>query len=1202
MAKYCRNCGAELRDGAKFCEACGSKVPEEKPAKFFCTSCGKELSSDALFCPFCGAKTGGKPSVTPPSPTPSVRPAPIPDRTRQNGAPTRQTPVSRDLPDYMKPGYQQRVKEERQTAKPASSMKKGGRALSFFLSVVLVAEFCVAGFKYPGFLKKGGLDQPGIVTGKTDGNGDSGRIDAQTREFLDSFGITEEQLEAFRSLEIEATPENSPGNPRFIEARYTNEDYASAQSLDAKVSRDNPEADFPQFGIHIDLKSWNLDSEEDTLTVKKLPMKTDAATDCELYAYDYSLASGQHEFYTDVEITVPLQGDPSVFDGVLYYNEGADVWEDTYCELSEDGKTYTLYTSHFSTDAERTDLKLKKLMKEVKSGIDRFTDQNGTIFRILPEEYPSKYPNSKTFLYKVGIRNDWKLETFFSQQTKESLALYEALMKKGGGIPAEAGSAEGWGVLGEKTDLGASAQTGTSIFFGNTGLGKIVTNSSGWNAINVGISVIGLYTLMMRCLDQWQRGVDFGDIVKSNKWNFVSASVSAAGLFLTACKSLGIATVAGVSTTFGATALAVVGAALYAYTKIDAEVTKAYEFNYPLGQPKTLEDAAYYYYLSDYGWNSSERPEETGKGDAAAYAFIRLIESDPTDYDDSHAPAYHSLDIRGNGWALALNYLFQKYRDDPVKLGEMVKKLCDDFIERFWSDEIRPSVRYDCWKKALNKLLSDGRLPNYYRKHQDAGENVMTDSRAMELLGIDKNELQRRKELQAYIDDGRSIDGLFDNAAERDKYICFDDMDKDALKETARAVLNKNLNPIFYAIYQKYYKEAFQEVLREYREELLPLLNTRITFYMKDTSVKEGATSAVSKYDHFGFVGYNAQFEPSNKEVGPHTIFTNMALEYRANTPVLLETLVYHYVRAGCPTKVNVKCTADGMAVDGFANWDGVDISADENSLWSGTDPKYWENSQFWEVWKLFVPGGVKENEIIYKRLQTVKDMKVPVEFKGEPPKGNTYNMVLKSNSLIEYTEPPEEHKNGDWFTYTPYGADNTITVSGNQVTVSLNAINYVWRNSSFGELGESRVFTFKRDAVSASGTLIDEWKSSDGYLCKKYTLNNPPAISGSYKEEEDWDSDRMYYGNKYTASEWKAINSYSLTKEYKITSISGGDVLLYFDSSGTKLVKASVGVSGSGTYSWKYDEGYLKRMQGMMENGTENKGVSFEMVLRAPD
>ena len=209
--------------------------------------------------------------------------------------------------------------------------------------------------------------------------------------------------------------------------------------------------------------------------------------------------------------------------------------------------------------------------------------------------------------------------------------------------------------------------------------------------------------------------------------------------------------------------------------------------------------------------------------------------------------------------------------------------------------------------------------------------------------------------------------------------------------------------------------------------------------------------------------------------------------------------------------------------------------------------------------------------------------------------------MVLQSNSPIEYAEPPETDKNGDWFTYTPYGADNTVTVSGDQVTVSLNAINYVWRNSSFGELGESRVFTFKRDAVTVSGTLTEE-SAGDDYILKTYTLKNPPAISGSYKEEEDWDSSRRYYDNKYTASDWKKINSYSLTNEYKITGTPSGTVVLNYDSKGTKLLRATVTIGGSGTYSWKYDDGYLERMQGMMENGTENKGVTFIMILRAPD
>ncbi len=58
----CPNCGAEMRDAAVFCTACGTKLPEPPPeeelptAGNICKSCGKELGDDAVFCPGCGTK------------------------------------------------------------------------------------------------------------------------------------------------------------------------------------------------------------------------------------------------------------------------------------------------------------------------------------------------------------------------------------------------------------------------------------------------------------------------------------------------------------------------------------------------------------------------------------------------------------------------------------------------------------------------------------------------------------------------------------------------------------------------------------------------------------------------------------------------------------------------------------------------------------------------------------------------------------------------------------------------------------------------------------------------------------------------------------------------------------------------------------------------------------------------------------------
>lgn len=54
--RYCENCGAELRDNAKFCSSCGSSceiVAAEKKVRF-CENCGSKLKGDDLFCPECG--------------------------------------------------------------------------------------------------------------------------------------------------------------------------------------------------------------------------------------------------------------------------------------------------------------------------------------------------------------------------------------------------------------------------------------------------------------------------------------------------------------------------------------------------------------------------------------------------------------------------------------------------------------------------------------------------------------------------------------------------------------------------------------------------------------------------------------------------------------------------------------------------------------------------------------------------------------------------------------------------------------------------------------------------------------------------------------------------------------------------------------------------------------------------------------------
>ena len=82
--KYCKNCGKELKEGAKFCPSCGSAVSAQNnapgfektgagkiqsgldavktsrqdslnPSQAFCKNCGAPLKEGAKFCPKCGS-------------------------------------------------------------------------------------------------------------------------------------------------------------------------------------------------------------------------------------------------------------------------------------------------------------------------------------------------------------------------------------------------------------------------------------------------------------------------------------------------------------------------------------------------------------------------------------------------------------------------------------------------------------------------------------------------------------------------------------------------------------------------------------------------------------------------------------------------------------------------------------------------------------------------------------------------------------------------------------------------------------------------------------------------------------------------------------------------------------------------------------------------------------------------------------------
>lgn len=61
----CVHCGAEIKDGAKFCQACGAKQDVPTEERRFCKSCGAPLKPGAAFCTACGAKITTEPQQKP---------------------------------------------------------------------------------------------------------------------------------------------------------------------------------------------------------------------------------------------------------------------------------------------------------------------------------------------------------------------------------------------------------------------------------------------------------------------------------------------------------------------------------------------------------------------------------------------------------------------------------------------------------------------------------------------------------------------------------------------------------------------------------------------------------------------------------------------------------------------------------------------------------------------------------------------------------------------------------------------------------------------------------------------------------------------------------------------------------------------------------------------------------------------------------
>ncbi|MCR5007921.1 MAG: zinc ribbon domain-containing protein [Oribacterium sp.] len=943
--KYCKFCGTQLRDDASFCSQCGKNVKMSAPNMM--------------------PKQGNGQNIPVQNMMPGKSNAP-----RMNGS---------------------QMNAPRMNA-PKCQKKSGGgfkKALCCILAVVLFVELA---FFHPGFLR--GKEPVETITptepvipgnGNENGNpkGKDIKLTDFQKEVVRCLGTTEDAFKEALKNPIEVTPENSPGNPSFIDVSFSESEFDEAPTLTADVSREFPEADFPEFGIHIDLKSWNLLNDTDTLIVKKLPWKKDPVTGCELYTYSYSLASGQDHFSTNVEVTVPIQGDPRIFDGVLYRNDSTGKWEEVYYKLSEDGHSYIAHMDHFSEDAQKSDPETLKKMKEMGMTVEQFYKENGkSLFKIMPYEDVAKYVGSQTWLFGVGLTSIPDFDKFSRLDSNNANKILSEIMNESGGIPAEASITEALGTLGIPNDLASGVS--------NT-LELLKQSKEGTFRAYAGLGLTGMGTLLLwlRVADQYRRGVDPQKIKQSNRWNFLSTLSGLSGAIMSQLGSMATAAgtmVAGVSAgavlTYSSVFMAAFGIGFYIASLYDGYVEKKNKEKEEQTF-STIEEAAYFYYLTEYDMSDQREVIKTGNIMSSARAFERVVGEDPTEYDDTHDHHNKRVDLKGKNWAYALRYLFDKYQSNPKELDRQVRKLYNRFVDSFWTVDVSDEERYYCWCKALDNILDSG----YFGYHYSPGSNPSENT--LKILGITREEHDRRCKLQNMVDNAGSVDKFFERfTSEKSKYVMFNKLTDEqvmAFKTRAYNTLIDHINPMIYEIYQTEYEKGIVEARIKLRDEVLPFLNTRITFYAKDLSLKNGEfTRLESPYyqfkedgvgkkgaNVFEFVSdHNPVFAPANDGAGQ---FCNWGLYLFANrdTPVLLETNVYHYLRFGCPTKVKVRETISPFGttlpeIEGTVNWKDVKLTTDENSLWNAL-PKN--------------KGGNNAPVL------PIKDMKVPIEYEsGQEP------------------------------------------------------------------------------------------------------------------------------------------------------------------------------------------------------------------------
>ncbi|MBR5701334.1 MAG: hypothetical protein IKX47_02615, partial [Oscillospiraceae bacterium] len=806
--------------------------------------------------------------------------------------------------------------------------EKGTRFLSFLLVLVMLAELGIAGFKYPGFLRKkdspGGGTSVSVRPSATDAPVPTGSIGTQTGN------------------QPEAVMDDEADSP-FTEAiplRYTPEQIASAPQAEAEVSWQEPAVRAGQ--VEVLLNSWNLEEETDRLIVKTLPELSAGEEGWCIRAYDLSLASGQHEFPTDVAITIPREPD-GLLGGCVWYNEAEDRWEDVYSELTEDGTGYILYADHFSLFGEKTYKFDKDLLQLVES--DGFTvNLKSGVLVLIPNH---KKDNSME--WKVGI--DWnRLWNQYQKKDKKDIDALEAKMKALYSASVnEVNRIDTAEMLNWCHDLTGKVGVAEGTF---SGLGDFIEALQG-AGLGPTFLALDLVLTNLKIITEVRRG-------SKDIYAMIRALPDACWKYKQEIVGVNIATLAAI---FCANwVAAVIGILWWSGTSIYNQMTDRMLADV-MSRP-TLEEMYLQYYTGscyriDFGSSAVLKPSL--KGSEFRYLTMDIGDSLETKDREKLTRAVNQRGLKittsplgvspafSAGWADAFTAILQNCSDDPEYLSSVLDDFYFNYAWAFWS------MPEDKQEEYIHQVFWLG---------GEAGE-----AECLKLLrGASAQE--RIRITNAFVD--RIKAGTY---------------------------------PILKDVIETLQHKSCEQLKREVEKQLLPILNTQLVFHVEDTALKEGETLRDSVYgENWRTIPENALFaegaegvryddpslitpmrfggDPSpgflplipRDTIDPRKDSYNSLLTYYPYTPeflpevrgssdVVYRCTYYHYVMMGSPDTMLFKETKD-RAKFKSADWIPAEIKLPKMTGQKKADI-------------IIRVNGEKKEKTVYK-LRVAEDYSVP--------------------------------------------------------------------------------------------------------------------------------------------------------------------------------------------------------------------------------